>query len=1162
LHVIDQRLIILANFNPMIRLFTAFFTIMLLVQLPASAQQYTVNGNASQDDCHTYTLTQNVTGQSGSVWNNFKIDLTQSFDFTFDVYLGQLETNVEGADGITFVLQPVSTSIGSSGGGLGFQNIAPSIGVTLDTYQNSSPDNDPSYDHIAIQRNGDLNHSSSNNLAGYVPISATSNNVEDGNWHTLKVTWNATTKTLEAYFDGVLRVTVINDMVNTTFSGNPFVFWGFTGSTGGLRNLQRFKTTLSPGIKSLATQNRCINEPITFFDSTVSFAPVVKRYWDFGDFSPIDSVNINPVHTYTAAGDYTVTLRVIGADGCVETQTQQVRIGSKPVAAFTYNDSCVLNTIQFNDASVVSVGTINNWYWDFGNTSNSTLQNPSTSYSTPGIKTIKLAVKSAEGCLSDTLVQPIYIHARPVANFTYTDTCLGGAVQFTDVSTAATGTVSSWNWDFGDGSTSQLQHPNHFFATAGVYNVTLTVTANGAACSSAKTIQINITSKPTAYFKNTSTCQFVPVNFTDSSYTAGGSAITGWWWDLGNGQFSASANPVATYNTTGPVIIKLVVTNASGCKSDTTTRQINISGKPQANFTYNDSCVLNQVQFTDISSAAAGNINNWWWDLGNSTTSVLQNPSVAYATNGYKTIRLAVKSAEGCLSDTLSRPIRIFSRPAVDFTFTDSVCLGSPTYFFDNTSISGADTIRIRNWLFSDSSGGTNALNPVHYFIAPGNQTVTYVASATGNNGCLGLKIKNVFVTDRPKAYFKAGTACQLSPVTLTDSSYTNDGTAVNQWWWQLGNGQFSGLQNPSPVYPATGTDTIKLVVQNSRGCVSDTFTKIITVNEKPVAKPGYAKPLCSNKAHQFLDSSTISNGTIAGWQWLFSNGSASTQQNPLQSFNAGPNSLNLVVTSNAGCKSDTAYLNFITSAKPSVAFTAANGCVNDTIRFAAISTSNINAWIWNYGDGVVGSTQNTAYVYSIAGTYPVTLVVRDTAGCFSDTLKRDIIISGTNANAGIDVLVAPGQPVQLQAGGGVTYTWSPATGLSNPNIANPIAIINQDITYTVTASTPQGCSSTDQVTIFVYKGPDIYVPTAFSPNGDGRNDLFRAIPVGITTFESLSVFNRYGQKIFFTSNAQYGWDGTWQNQKQPQGVYVWMVSGVDFKGERIFKKGTVMLVR
>ena len=123
--------------------------------------QYTLNGNATQDACNAYSLTQAAGNQSGSVWNNNKINLTQSFDFNFDINLG---SNDAGADGIAFVLQPLSTSVGSSGGGLGYNGITPAVGVTIDTWQNGN-DNDPAYDHIAIQLNGDLNHNTANNIA-------------------------------------------------------------------------------------------------------------------------------------------------------------------------------------------------------------------------------------------------------------------------------------------------------------------------------------------------------------------------------------------------------------------------------------------------------------------------------------------------------------------------------------------------------------------------------------------------------------------------------------------------------------------------------------------------------------------------------------------------------------------------------------------------------------------------------------------------------------------------------------------------------------------------------------------------------------------------------------------------------------------------------------
>jgi gliding motility-associated-like protein len=874
-----------------------------------SAQQYTINGNAIRNSCNCYTLTSTQQNQSGSVWNNIQINLSQPFDFVFDVRLGCVDAS--GADGIAFILQPISTSVGTLGGGLGFGGVSPSIGITLDTYQNTSPDNDPSFDHIAIQTNGVISHSSAaNNLAGPVAISSTSDNVEDCNWHSLRVKWDPLSKTIEAYFDGVLRVTAVKDLVADIFGGNPMVYWGFTGSTGFFHNEQQFCTALRPAIKSLTLQKRCVNEPIVLYDSTVSFAPIIKRYWDFGDGSPIDSVSLNPTHSYATPGNYTVTLTVIGTDGCSAVQTTPLTIGSKPVASFSYNDSCEVNQITFTSTATAQVGTINQWYWDFGNGS----------------------------------------------------------------------------------------------------------TANTA------------------------------------------SAVT------------------------------------------------------------------------------------------------------SYPTGGIKTIRFFVQSQEGCASDTLAQPFQVWIRPTTDFTFTDSVCLGTPMQFFDNTvSPSGP----VAHWLWQIDGQSFNSQNLTYTFSTPGSHTVTHGATATANAGCLGLITKTVFVSAKPVAAIKAlPVLCQTVSASLTDSSYTTDGTFIQQWLWLANSGQSSTLQNPMFTFANGGNDTIQLVVQNSRGCNSDTLKKAVVVNAKPLARFGMAGSLCANNPLSFTDSSSVGNGAIAAWHWQFSNGNIATQQNTVQSFAAGPQNVALAVTSQAGCQSDTARLPFVIKPRPQVSFTAADGCVRDTIRFNATANAPISAWIWNYGDGVVGSAQPTSYVYAIPGSYTATLVVRDTAGCFSDTAKRTIDIGGSNANAGPDVVAATGQPVQLQAGGGILYQWTPADGLSNPNIANPIATPAQTTTYTVRAFTSQGCASTDQMTITVYKGPDIYVPTAFSPNADGRNDVFRAIPIGIVRFENLSVFNRYGEKIFFTSNAQFGWDGTWQGKKQPQGTYVWMVGGTDYRGQRIFKKGSVLLIR
>jgi len=259
---------------------------------------YHINGNASQDNCNCYTLTPDRLWQSGTVWNIYKIDLTQPIDFKFSINLGS--TDDQGADGIAFVLQPISTSLGSLGGGLGFAGITPSIGVTLDTWQNTDV-NDPTYDHISIQANGDLNHNSPNNLAGPVTILSGRDNAEDGQWHLLSIQWDPATKLLAAQVDGVPRVSVTKDLVKDIFNNDPLVFWGFTASTGGARNLQRFCTALNPGIKDMTGQETCFGKPILYRDSSSSFSRIVKWFWDFGD-GTTDTVQQPPPHNYAAPG--------------------------------------------------------------------------------------------------------------------------------------------------------------------------------------------------------------------------------------------------------------------------------------------------------------------------------------------------------------------------------------------------------------------------------------------------------------------------------------------------------------------------------------------------------------------------------------------------------------------------------------------------------------------------------------------------------------------------------------------------------------------------------------------------------------------------------------------------------------------------------------------
>ena len=296
--------------------------------------QYAVNGNATQDNCNCYTLTPNINTAVGSVWNINLIDLTNSFDFSFNVFLGCSDG---GADGMAFGLQPVSTSVGINGNGMGLGTIAPSIGVFLDTYQNTAPDSDPWEDHISINSNGDVDHLSANNLAGPVNASSTNTNIEDCAWHDLQIVWtynSPTSQTLEAFFDGVLRVTYTGDLINTVFSGNPNVYWGFTASTGGATNEHKFCTALNANFGTdITTQTACSNTPINFADSSTSFGSIVNWQWDFGDGSATVNGTNTTSYTYTADGNYNAELIITDGSGCKDSIKIPIIIATPQVTA-------------------------------------------------------------------------------------------------------------------------------------------------------------------------------------------------------------------------------------------------------------------------------------------------------------------------------------------------------------------------------------------------------------------------------------------------------------------------------------------------------------------------------------------------------------------------------------------------------------------------------------------------------------------------------------------------------------------------------------------------------------------------------------------------------------------------------------------------------------
>jgi gliding motility-associated-like protein len=186
-------------------------------------------------------------------------------------------------------------------------------------------------------------------------------------------------------------------------------------------------------------------------------------------------------------------------------------------------------------------------------------------------------------------------------------------------------------------------------------------------------------------------------------------------------------------------------------------------------------------------------------------------------------------------------------------------------------------------------------------------------------------------------------------------------------------------------------------------------------------------------------------------------------------------------------------------------------------------------------------------------------------------SLKPDTVIvkilAPPKVFAGNDTSIAINQPLQLNTvdinnAGFVSYSWSPGFGLNNTLIKNPVAITDRDMTYVVTVRTADGCQGGDDIKVKVFARADLYVPTAFTPNGDGLNDFAVVIPVGIKELKYFSIFNRWGEMVFTTADARKGWNGRWGGTEQPNSVFVWEAKAIDYKGNVISKRGTVTLIR
>ena len=405
---------------------------------------------------------------------------------------------------------------------------------------------------------------------------------------------------------------------------------------------------------------------------------------------------------------------------------------------------------------------------------------------------------------------------------------------------------------------------------------------------------------------------------------------------------------------------------------------------------------------------------------------------------------------------------------------------------------------------------------------------------------------------------------CVQTPLGFSDTS--NSFGHISNWYWDFGDKTTSNKQNPIHTYDLPGIYTVTLNVLGGEGCLSDTIKQQLIVGSRPVADFKMDTLIgCSDQKIKFSDAANLAVGEKNYWYWNLGNGKISDEQNPSVNYSAGRYNVDFFVKTKEGCASDTIRKNITIKQSPSIDFTKDDVCIGSPVHFTAKNLTDtivIAQWHWNFDDNSFAHDQDISHTYSISGTYQVKLAAQAKNGCVSDTVIQPVTVYETRAYAGKDTTILQGYPYQLKASGGDIYVWSPATGLSDPFISDPIATLSKDITYLLIASTVKGCATTDSVHLKVVKEPEIYVPSAFTPNGDGRNDRLRFIPTGISEIYFFKIMNRWGQVVYSSGNAAEGWNGTLNGIPQLAGTYVWLVAGKAIDGSIIKKQGTLVLIR
>jgi PKD repeat protein len=753
------------------------------------------------------------------------------------------------------------------------------------------------------------------------------------------------------------------------------------------------------------------------------------------------------LYTVNTTGIFTINMTVYSpnSDGCGSEQeiSFDLNVYDPPVGNFTWTtNGCSTQPVQFTETTSQVPKPTYRFWWDFGDpasgpANNSTLRNPTHTFTGPGTYTVRYTAITTPGCLSDTINHQITLNDPPQANFTVSaPLCPNMPVSFTDISNPGPGaTIQQWTWDFGDGSPQVVviapNPPNqvHTYLLPGTYNATLLVETATGCPSTLFTLPviilpdgtITLTSAPGT--DNQTVCINTPI--TNITYAVAGSSnggsvsglpagVTG---NFAGGVITISGTPTVsgtfnyTVTTTGPCVNPM----ATGIITVTPDGTITLTSAPGTdNQTVCINTPITNITYAVGASGTGGSVSGLpagvTGSFAGGVITISGTPTVSgvfnYTVN--TTGPCVNPNATGTITVTPDGTITLTSAPG---TNNQTVCINTPitniTYAV-GASGTGGSVSGLPSGVTGSFAAGVITISGTPTVSGTFNYLVTTTGPCVNPTATGTITVTQdgtITLTSAPGTDNQA--VCLNSPITPITYAVAGSGTGGSVTGLPAGvTGTFAGGVITITGNPSV-SGTFNYTVNTTGPCVTPTATGTILVRPLPTAMFTVTPPNCETRTICFTDISTPNAGSLTGWDWDFGDGSPhSTIQNPCHTYTtAGTYNVILVVTTNFGCVSINPAQQVIINARPLAGYIVPEVCLSDTYAqftdTSKVATPDlIVAWDWNFGDPGSGplntsTLQNPTHSYSATGSYNVRLIATSNRGC-KDTIVQVLFVNGS----------------------------------------------------------------------------------------------------------------------------------------------------------------------